>query len=103
MVKLDAVRTSVATAVRAVASSTPRGGHTRAEERSVKYAANRPAKNISSDASHTITPTDRGDGPLRPPVASPDAGGAAVGSGAPTTPVTARSLPPGRTGRPHVG
>ena len=30
--------------------------------RSVKYAANSPAKNMSSDASHTTTPTPRMEG-----------------------------------------
>src|SRR5664280_1464697 len=33
-------------------------------DRSVKYIANRPAKNISSLASHTIVPTDTGFGRL---------------------------------------
>ena len=62
MVKLEAISTTVATAVRAVASSTPSGGQTSFDDRSVKYAANSPAKNISSDASHTTTPTPSSDG-----------------------------------------
>src|SRR5262245_1738806 len=60
---LDATSTRVAAKVRAVSNSTPLAGHTSLTARSVKYAANRPAKNISSDASHTTTPTPSTDGP----------------------------------------
>ena len=38
------------------------GGHTCAFDRSVKYAANSPPKNISSDASQTTVPTASSDG-----------------------------------------
>ena len=50
---------------RRVSSSTPAGGHTFASARSVKYAANRPPKNMSSDASHTTAPTASIDGCCR--------------------------------------
>ena len=62
MVKLEAIRKQVATAVRPVASSASSAGHTSDEERSVKYAAKSPAKNMSSDANHTTTPTPRMEG-----------------------------------------
>src|SRR3954464_5493115 len=65
MVKLEAISTSVATAVRPFASSTPTGGHGLVLARSVNHAANSPLKNISSEASHTTTPIARGVGRRR--------------------------------------
>ena len=62
MVKLDTTRTTVAPAVRATASSTPSDGHTGFALRSENQAANSPAKNMSSDANQTTTPTDNAVG-----------------------------------------
>ena len=63
---LDATSTTVATAVRAVVQLDALGRPASSlVDRSEKQAANSPAKNISSDASHTTTPTPRGDGGVR--------------------------------------
>ena len=63
IVPLDATSTAVATAVRGTSRSTPSGGQVDTLARSVNQATKRPLKNISSDASQTMTPTPSGVGP----------------------------------------
>ena len=59
-VKLDRTSSAVATEGRTTSSSTPDGGQGVVCDRSVKYAANNPPKNTSSDARKTIVPNRMG-------------------------------------------
>jgi hypothetical protein len=62
MVKLEAMRMAVNTAMRQTSSSSPAGGQLGSLlARSTNHAAKSPPKNMSSDANHTTTPTTRGD------------------------------------------
>ena len=57
MVNDDSTSRMVATSTGVTSRTSPAGGHGVVSARRLKNAANRPEKNISSDASHTITPT----------------------------------------------
>src|SRR5512132_1755119 len=102
IVPLDAMRNSVKIADRAVSSSTPGGGHTRASAFSVKYAANKPPKNISSEASHTTVPTASMDGCCRARVsaATPSATADRLAHGTPRVKASGLPWPGERAGRP---
>src|SRR5918997_796053 len=65
-VKDDATSTALLSAAKVKLSLSACAAHSASgiTERTVKYMANKPAKNISSLASHTIVPTDTGFGRL---------------------------------------
>ena len=97
IVPLDAIRNTVKSPDRSVSSSTPGGGHCRASAFSVKYAANRPPKNMSSDASHTTVPTASMDGCWRVGPAVAAASAATPSNGSPRSPPLPRSQAPAPT------